>query len=245
MMKSSRPSTPQDVFTRLATRYDTLNAFMSAGRDTRWRRQATQEIVDGGIDDILDLCCGTGVMGEVLRTRFPQSHLVGVDVNHAMLEVARTKRPLTYNQLVRAKAEQLPLDTNSVDLVVLSLGFHDLSDQAAALSEIQRVLRPGGALLLLELTLPDNSVARRVYVGALRTGIALRNLVGLRRLGHVMDEVAASPPHSHIWTYVRGAGLVAESQHSHSGGLMTSYLVRNTDPLDHDCGRDGRGVLYE
>lgn len=225
-MSNERPATPQDVFTRLARRYDAINAVASLGLDNQWRKQAISRLPPEGIRVILDLCCGTGAMGTHLRRRYRQARIVGIDVNPAMLSVAVTKRNRVYNVTHQAPAEDLPLGDCSVDLVTICLGFHDLADQRAALAEIKRVLRPDGTLLLLELTLPDSVSGRRLYRSTLRAAMRIRNALGLRRLGHVMDEIATAPPHSFVWNALHESGFRVEQQRSHGGGLMTSYVGR-------------------
>ena len=229
MIDSRRPATPQEVFTRFASRYDRMNSIASLGKDRKWRAQAARQLSGFPMRTVLDLCCGTGAMGDILRRQLPGCRLIGMDVNEAMLRVARCRQAKVYDMIVKARAEQIPLGTDSVDAVVISLGFHDLADPGAALAEIERVLRPGGGLLLLELTLPEQAARRALYVGALSVAAGLRDRLGLSQAGHVIDEVLRTPPHDHLERLVDAAGVDRVGRTAHGGGLMTSYLARKTE----------------
>ena len=101
MTTSSRPPTPQALFSRIAPWYDLVNVIVSAGYDGLWRRKTTELISLQGVQHILDLACGTGAMGAALRHRFRAADIVGLDVNQAMLEVARKRKGKFYDRLMR------------------------------------------------------------------------------------------------------------------------------------------------
>lgn len=226
MSGSQRPSTPQDVFSTVAGYYDRMNALASLGADRRWRSEAARPLATTEPIDVLDLCCGTGAMGESLRRWCPAARIVGVDANAAMLDVAARRRGAHYTRLARTEAESLELPPSSIDLAVLAFGFHDLGRPAEAMERVAAALRPGGRLLGLELTLPDGSTARGHYVRALTAAAGLRDRLGVRRAGHVIDEILATPPHSHLIGTVEAAGFHRLHQRSHGYGMATSYLFR-------------------
>ena len=221
---SECPATPQVVSSRVAKWYDMVNGVASLGRDKVWRRQAVRPLATTEPIDVLDLCCGTGTMTQPLQRWCPNASVIGVDINAEMLAVAQRRRGRAYRELVRGSAERLVLADSSVDVVVLALAFHDLPDPLTSMRELRRVLRPGGRLLCLELTLPDSPVIRRRYVRLLTGLAALRDWLRLGQLGHVIDEVLSTPPDAHLQGIVNKAGFELRARRTHDRGLATSYL---------------------
>jgi ubiquinone/menaquinone biosynthesis C-methylase UbiE len=113
---------------------------------------------------ILDIGCGTGKLLIKAAARWPSAELVGVDPAVGMVEVARNQAKGATIYL--GQAESLPVADSSIDIVFSSLSFHHWDDQAKALREITRALRPGGCLCITDITLPDwiANVIRRIKV---------------------------------------------------------------------------------
>jgi ubiquinone/menaquinone biosynthesis C-methylase UbiE len=130
---------------------------------------------------VCDVGCGTGRLLERLRAVLPDASLIGVDASAKMIEVAAAKPSLRGMQLLVARADALPLETASCDLVVSTISFHHWEDQAGGLRDVARVLRTDGRLLLVD------AWARGLYAPLLRRfgrghGVGLRSeteLVGL------------------------------------------------------------------
>ncbi len=148
----------QAMFDRVAPRYDLVNRLMSVGLDIRWRRlaAAAADVSLGG--RALDVCCGTGDLTFELAARVgPSGHADGADFSEEMLVLARRKaseRGLTQVTFTQADALALPFETDAYDAATVAFGARNLSDLDAGIREMARVVRPGGRVVILEITTP-------------------------------------------------------------------------------------------
>ena len=142
------------MFDRIARVYDLMNSVMTVGLHHRWRERAADlaELRSG--DRALDVATGTGDLAVALERRVaPDGHVVGCDFSEQMLELARAKAPgIDFEQ---ANALELPYDDDSFDAVTVGFGARNFSDLARGLSEMARVVRPGGKVVVLEITTPE------------------------------------------------------------------------------------------
>ena len=155
------------MFDRIAGRYDLLNSVMTAGLHHRWRRRAADRAALRPGDSALDVCCGTGDLALELTGRVaPGGHVVGCDFSEPMLDLAREKAAERDAGGVRfewADALSLPYDDGRFDAVTVGFGVRNLSDLDAGLGEMRRVLRPGGRLVILEITQPTRPPLSTFY----------------------------------------------------------------------------------
>jgi demethylmenaquinone methyltransferase/2-methoxy-6-polyprenyl-1,4-benzoquinol methylase len=155
------------MFGRVAPRYDLANHVLSANVDRYWRNRAVKRVRDVLTRPgarVLDLACGTGdLLISLERTAGRQ--LMGSDFCHPMLTGARTKlnRASLESALVESDALALPFRNASLDLITIAFGYRNLANYRAGLIEMRRVLRPGGALAILEFTQPPNRTFAAAY----------------------------------------------------------------------------------
>jgi demethylmenaquinone methyltransferase/2-methoxy-6-polyprenyl-1,4-benzoquinol methylase len=175
---SQRAARVQDLFARVASRYDLLNDLQSFGLHRRWKRLVVQMASPRPGERALDLCCGTGDIGFTLASS--QLQVVGLDFSEAMLERAGARLPpaapphnLTTPQFLRADAQRLPFQENAFDIVTVGYGLRNLVNWETGLREMQRVAKPGGRLLVLEFGKPENSLWRSLYFAYLKLIVPL------------------------------------------------------------------------
>jgi demethylmenaquinone methyltransferase / 2-methoxy-6-polyprenyl-1,4-benzoquinol methylase len=146
----------EEMFDRIAPRYELVNRVMTLGLDAGWRRRAVRELrfAPGAI--VVDLGCGTGDLCRVLGRSALRA--VGVDMAAGMLAKAHTSAPL-----VRADALRLPLREGSVDGAISGFALRNVVDIPACFREAGRVIRPGGRAVFLEVSEPPNPVLRGLH----------------------------------------------------------------------------------
>jgi len=154
------------MFDRIAGVYDLMNSAMTAGLHHQWRQRAVDRAEVEPGSDALDLCCGTGDLAFELRRRIgPDGRVVGCDFSEPMLELARRKSgelglPVEFGW---ADALELPYGDASFDAVTIGFGARNLADLPRGLAEMARVLRPGGRLVILEITRPQREPLASFY----------------------------------------------------------------------------------
>ena len=142
------------MFDRIARVYDRMNSVMTAGMDRRWRQRAADLAALGPGDRALDVATGTGDLAvELSRRVSPGGEVVGMDFAESMLELARQKAPgLRFDA---ANALALPYRDAEFAATTVGFGARNFSDLRAGLAEMVRVTRPGGRVVVLEITTPQ------------------------------------------------------------------------------------------
>ena len=159
----------QQMFDGIAPDYDRLNHLMSLGVDRSWRRRALREIVTPERPQaLLDIACGTGDFALAQARRMhADSRITGLDLSEGMLAVMREKVEKAglagRISCEQGDCEQMRLAEGSFDCATIAFGIRNFAHREAALEEILRVLKPGGRLVILELSVPENKLLRWAY----------------------------------------------------------------------------------
>lgn len=154
---SQEPRLIQSLFGAIAARYDLANHLLSGGLDFLWRRRAGELVRGWNPNRILDLATGSGDLALTLKQHCPQALVVGADFCYPMLAQAQTKR---VPNLINGDGMQLPFGDDCFDLLTIAFGLRNMASWGGALREMNRVIKPGGHLLVLDFSVPS---------GALRT----------------------------------------------------------------------------
>ena len=148
----------EQMFDNIAPSYDLLNHTLSFGIDRRWRRTAIESLMPYAPKRVLDVATGTGDFALLAAQMLQPKNLVGIDLSDGMLQVAREKLrtqgealPITF---AKEDCLHLSFPDNSFDAVTVAYGIRNFEDLDKGLGEMLRVLRPGGRLVIIELTAP-------------------------------------------------------------------------------------------
>jgi demethylmenaquinone methyltransferase / 2-methoxy-6-polyprenyl-1,4-benzoquinol methylase len=142
------------MFDRIAPVYDAMNRTMTAGLDRRWRRITAETVVQPG-DRVLDACCGTGDLA--VAAAAAGGKVTGLDFSPAMLVRARRKAPQL--EWVEGDLLALPFEAESFDAATVGFGVRNVENLERSLTELRRVLKPGGRVGILEITRPRGVLA--------------------------------------------------------------------------------------
>lgn len=151
----------QEMFDNIADKYDFLNGLLSFALDDNWRRNAIRLANIKPNNKVLDLACGTGDMISQIQKQHPDAIIYGADFSVNMLHISQKK--LGSIPFTAADAHNLPFKDNTFDRLTMAFGFRNVTDKAMGLSELYRVIKPGGKVCILELTRPENKLTSFFY----------------------------------------------------------------------------------
>jgi demethylmenaquinone methyltransferase/2-methoxy-6-polyprenyl-1,4-benzoquinol methylase len=152
------------MFHTVAPRYDFITRAFSYGMDLGWKRTGLDSVKLPERPVVLDLASGTGDFSLIVKRQYPGSRAVAVDITERMLQLARTRG---VEHTVCGDAGMLPFPDHSFDCVFVGYGLRNFPDLNVAVSEIERVTRPGGSLVSLDFFLPSNALLRPLYLAYL------------------------------------------------------------------------------
>ncbi|MGZ5538474.1 MAG: bifunctional demethylmenaquinone methyltransferase/2-methoxy-6-polyprenyl-1,4-benzoquinol methylase UbiE [Chthoniobacterales bacterium] len=223
----------REMFTSIAPRYDLLNHVLSFNIDRMWWRRtarAFRHILSRSDARILDLCCGTGDMTFALRRQAGKSspQILGADFSHAMLQRATAKSLSSGDSRpgwIEADALNLPFPREHFHLVTSAFGFRNLADYDAGLSEIARVLRPGGECGILDFGEPKGIMGAlyRIYFKQIlpRVGTIISGVRG--PYAYLPASVERFPPPEEMLQRMRKAGFAETTWTPYTFGIAGLY----------------------
>ena len=156
-----------EMFDDIAPKYDFLNRFLSAGIDVRWRKKALALLIPHRPRTILDVATGTGDVAIMAARILQPEKVIGIDISNGMLELGRKKllkEGLTDRiELQSGDSEAIKFPDASFDAVTVAFGVRNFENLEKGLSEIRRVLKPGGQLIVLEFSKPSVPGIQQLY----------------------------------------------------------------------------------
>ena len=219
-----------EVFHNVAARYDVMNDLMSLGTHRLLKRLLVYYSAVRPGHKVLDLAGGTGDLSRLLVPHLGErGEIVLADMNTAMLDQARDRLldiGITKVRLVQADAADLPMADATFDVVVVAFGLRNFTHKTRALNEIQRVLTPGGRLLVLEFSQPENALLK----GAFRAYMNLWPHLGQLVVGqsqpyrYLVESIHQYPNARTVSLMMQDARLTKVRYHSLLGGVATLHI---------------------
>ncbi len=205
------------IFDSTAQDYDRVDRLLAFGSGTWYRRRALERAGLAPGARVLDVAVGTGLLArEMVNILGANSGVIGIDPSPGMMAAAG--KPLSI-QLVQGRAEALPFASRSFDFLSLGFALRHLEDLEKVFKEFRRVLRPGGRLVLLEITRPEGALANallRVYmrgVVPLLSRTVARHRDTPRLYQYYWDTIEACAPPSEVLSTLSAAGFSAVERH--------------------------------
>ncbi|PYI80457.1 MAG: methyltransferase, partial [Verrucomicrobia bacterium] len=208
-----------------ATRYDLANHVLSCGIDFYWRARAAAIVDAWHPHTIADFATGTGDLALAIQKRLPYAEVTGVDFLPKMLELAQRKG---VRRVVLADAMKLPFDDASFDCVTIAFGLRNLENCSAALTEMWRVLKAKGHLLVLEFSLPTTPLLRAAYRFYLHRFLPLLGSFLTQKKSaydYLGNSIEKFPSGNTMCELMRGTGYISPNFEPLTAGIVTIYTA--------------------
>jgi demethylmenaquinone methyltransferase/2-methoxy-6-polyprenyl-1,4-benzoquinol methylase len=226
---NKRPEDVSGMFDGVAKHYDRTNAVLSGGNAMLWRAAVVRAIAPVEGELILDIAAGTGTSSNALQRN--GARVIAVDFSPGMIAEGRRKHKNI--EFVEADAEKLPFGDNEFDAVTISFGLRNVNDPKAALSEMYRVLKPGGRLVICEFSKPPVAILRASYWTYLKYVMPLvadRASSNPAAYSYLAESIREWPDQGELSQWVRAAGFIRVAYRNLTAGIVA--LHRGRKPVD-------------
>jgi len=233
--EQERPTVVGGLFDASAKHYDRITWLMSLGSDRAYRRRALQQSGLAPGMSLIDVACGTGMVAAPARDIVgPEGCVVGVDPSSGMLNEARHQGRL--GLAVQGKAEDLPLANDCFDVLSMGFALRHVADLGATFKECRRVLKPGGAVVILEIGRPSSRLSynllklylKNVVPGITRLTTRSRDAQSL--IDYNWDTIDRCLPPEAIMAAMEGAGFTQVTRKA-TLGLFNEYRAKKPLPV--------------
>jgi demethylmenaquinone methyltransferase/2-methoxy-6-polyprenyl-1,4-benzoquinol methylase len=226
----------REMFGEISPRYDFLNHFLSGGTDYYWRWRTVRSAGLAGELPVLDVCTGTGDLAIAYwRRGRGRVRVVGADFTHEMLRLAREKTASLGSgsspvDFIEADTQRLPFADAQFQIVSVAFGLRNVTDTLAGLREMTRVCAPGGRVVVLEFSMPQNRAIGGLYRWYFRNVLPRigQLLSGNRQAAYryLPDSVSEFPCGERLAAMMKSCGLEGVTWTPLTFGIATLYVGR-------------------
>lgn len=218
------------MFNKIAPFYDFLNHFLSLGIDKSWRKKAIKKLEGTNSRKILDVATGTADLAITAEKMLEIDHITGVDISDEMLEVGRkklTKKDLNEKiVLINGDSESLPFADGEFDAAIVAFGVRNFQDLDKGLSEMRRVIKDGGKMVILEFTKPRFFLFKfgfNLYFKYILPTIGRLTSKDPKAYKYLYESVQAFPDYEKFVNHMENVGLKNNKWESLSFGICAVY----------------------
>jgi demethylmenaquinone methyltransferase/2-methoxy-6-polyprenyl-1,4-benzoquinol methylase len=220
-----------ELFGTVHRRYDLLNHLLSLCLDKKWRKSLVAVTGSIYVNQLLDVCTGTGDLAIEFSIKYPQATIIGSDISDKMLKIGMEKIKNNHLKgkifLQQSDLFHLPFKDCVFDAVSIGFGFRNLHDFSGGIKEMTRVLKKGGLLLILELSLPQNHLLRKLFLFYLKH--ILPKIGGLisgsqSSYAYLSSSIIAFPKKEEVIELLKAEGLRDISHKNLSGGIASIFM---------------------
>ncbi|MFT5859042.1 MAG: demethylmenaquinone methyltransferase/2-methoxy-6-polyprenyl-1,4-benzoquinol methylase [Flavobacteriaceae bacterium] len=227
--QSSKKEEVAEMFNNISKRYDFLNHFLSLGIDKRWRKKSIRKLREIEPKKILDIATGTGDFA-IAALKLNPEEVIGVDISKGMLEVGveKMKRKGVDNviTLILGDSEELPFEDGYFDALTVGFGVRNYENLEKGLTDMLRVLRPGGKAIILEFSKPKKFPMKQLfgfYSKRIIPFFGKRISKDERAYAYLPESVAAFPEGKTFTDILEKVGYTKVELKPVTGGIATIY----------------------
>jgi demethylmenaquinone methyltransferase/2-methoxy-6-polyprenyl-1,4-benzoquinol methylase len=219
-----------NLFGTVHQRYDLLNHVLSLYLDKGWRKSLVEQVQSVRLNRILDVCTGTGDLAVEFAKRYPTAQVIGIDISDQMLKIGqeKIKKSGLDSRILLQQSDlfHLPFRDKVFEVVSIGFGFRNLHDFRGGIIEMARVLKKDGALLILDLTLPQAPLLRKIHLFYLRN--ILPKIGGLisgskSSYEYLSASIMRFPKKDEVIEFLKAEGLKEVQHIALSGGIASIF----------------------
>lgn len=218
------------MFDTIARRYDRLNHFMSMGFDKSWRRRGVDSLKSYAPSEILDIASGTGDLAILMQQRLRPHQVTGADLSEEMMEIGRHKagRAGVAETVIFEYQDCMALTypDRSFDAVTAAFGVRNFEHLDKGLAEMYRVLRPGGHVMILELTAPEwfpMNILYKIYTSTIIPLLGSVMSLDKKAYQYLPESIKAMPQGKEMTELLSRQGFKEATYRTFTGGVCTMY----------------------
>lgn len=226
---SSKKEEVAEMFNNISKRYDFLNHFLSLGIDKIWRKKAIKQLLEIKPKKILDIATGTGDFA-VAAMKLNPTEVIGVDISQGMLDVGIEKmKRKGLDHVIQMRigdSEELPFEDGYFDALTVGFGVRNYENLEKGLTDMLRVLRPGGKAIILEFSKPKKFPMKQMfgfYSKRIIPFFGKRISKDERAYAYLPESVAAFPEGKAFTDILEKIGYTSVTAKTVSGGIATIY----------------------
>ncbi|MFC0681231.1 class I SAM-dependent methyltransferase [Lysobacter korlensis] len=217
------------MFDGVARRYDRTNTILSLGNAPLWRAATSRAVAPEAGERILDVAAGTGTSSAPLSKA--GAVVTAVDISEAMIKIGRTRHAEVDFHV--ANAERLPFENDMFDAVTISFSLRNIADPRAAVSEMYRVLKPSGRVVICEFSTPPRLLVRSGYRVYRRFAFPAVSWISSNppAYRYLSESIAHWPDQATLSVWIRAAGFTSVGYRNLSGGIVALHRGRKPAKL--------------
>lgn len=222
---NKQPDEVASMFDGVAAHYDVTNDILSAGNSVLWRIATVKAIAAKPGERVLDIAAGTGTSSAAIAKG--GAEVTALDFSAGMVAVGRKRQP--HIEFIVGDAEELPFGDNEFDAVTISFGLRNVNRPKTALSEMYRVLKPGGRLVICEFSTPPMAGLRLSYQTYLRHVLpAIAKLTSSNgpAYTYLAESIEKWPEQQILSQWIRGAGFTRVAYRNLTAGIVALHRGR-------------------
>ena len=218
------------LFSEVAPKYDFITKALSLGRDAAWKRHLVNALPEGiARPRCVDLACGTGDVSLLLAERYPQGTVTGIDLTESMLELAKQRQIPANLSFTQCDMCDTGIESGSIDIVTGSYALRNSPDLDKALTEIRRILKPGGVAAFLDFSKPSMRSLQRAEYWLLKSwgsfwGVALHG--NHEVYAYIAESLASFPDRTHLHERVSSCGFTMITARRFFCGILEMLVLR-------------------
>ncbi|MGL2993158.1 bifunctional demethylmenaquinone methyltransferase/2-methoxy-6-polyprenyl-1,4-benzoquinol methylase UbiE [Flavobacterium sp. TSSA_36] len=219
------------MFNTISGNYDNLNRVISFGIDVKWRKKVLDLVAESNPKTILDIATGTGDLA-ILMAQTPATKIIGLDISEGMLAVGvekiAAKQLSNRIEMQLGDSESMPFGDNYFDAITVAFGVRNFENLEKGLSEILRVLKPGGTFVILETSVPEKTPFKQGYHFYSRNILPLIGKLFSKdttAYGYLSESSAAFPYGERLNNILRKTGFIQVKDMPQTFGVATIYYA--------------------